>query len=886
MATARVTRSKTGGTLASQAPPEVRAEHSEGLHRQISDSLAVVAGVAKVSKGLKGTLQKALKEAVASVQEASEELLNRTDSQEVALLRAANRRMEAELADLRCELASIRSELAEARAGPARPAPPPPPEPTQNETTAASLDHIVLLMENRFAALEDIRSELTMPRPDPPPQQTPPRVEPQAANLDRILLLIENRFAALEERVRPVQPALPPRPAFSTRPTPPPSAMRTPPTPTTLTGSPAREFPPLVPSPRRSTEAAAVVASTSVPLPCTSLAPPAAPAAEDGWSTVARRKPKKAAPAKSSQAGPAKPTGGDAQPGRGKKKKKRGGKGRRQQGTTTTTEPPPQPPPPPAKPQAEKKKARKAPRLRPPRSSAVVLTLLSGAGDRGVSYESLLATAKTKIRLVDLGIEGGVKIKTARTGARMLILPGADSAPKADALAERLRAALNAEDVRIARPERTVSLRVSGLDDYTTPKEVAAAIAQVAECPADQIGPNAIRTGLDGLGSTIVACQIAAAKKMEGTKLLVGWASAIVKLLPPRVPRCYRCHELHHVAAKCTSEVDRSGLCYRCGQTGHLVTGPCTAAPHCSVCEAAVVGGYCSPNRSLADFETWLVDAGRIAAQSRSLPVVMLGDFNAKSTAWGSPATDQRGEALEEWAIQSQLVVLNRGSVHKCVRMRGGSIVDLTLASPAIARRVANWRVLEGVKTLSDHRYIRFSVSPRNPDPRAEELPPTENYPRWVLKRLDREVFREALIVHTWESGPDSAELPGPNAEAESLRSLLTSLCDAAMPRAGPFRPARQAYWWNAEIARLRSACVRARNQYARYRRRRRRGENAAAVEARLYEGYSSARTAMKVAIKAAKSVAWEELLGTLDRDPWRAHTTLSGTNSGHGRLR
>ncbi|KAJ0173397.1 hypothetical protein K1T71_010546, partial [Dendrolimus kikuchii] len=50
--------------------------------------------VAKVSKGLKGTLQKALKEAAAAIQEASEELLSRTSSEEVALLRAANCRME------------------------------------------------------------------------------------------------------------------------------------------------------------------------------------------------------------------------------------------------------------------------------------------------------------------------------------------------------------------------------------------------------------------------------------------------------------------------------------------------------------------------------------------------------------------------------------------------------------------------------------------------------------------------------------------------------------------------------------------------------------------------------------------------------------------------
>ncbi|KAJ0174916.1 hypothetical protein K1T71_009057 [Dendrolimus kikuchii] len=538
MACTRARRFRTGTAPSSQAPPEARAEHAQGLKAQISDSLAVVAGVAKVSKGLKGTLQKALKEAAAAMQEASEELLDRTATQEVALLRAANSRMEAEIADLRQELVSI-------------------------------------------------RSELTMPRPAPPPQQTPPRVEPQAANLNSILLLIENRFAALEERVRPVQPALSPRPAFSTRPTPPPFALRTPPTPATLAGSPAKEFPPLVPSPRRSTETAVEVASAPLPLPRTSLAPPATSVAEEGWSTVARRKPKKAAPAQVTQARPAKKAGKEAQQEQ-QKKKKRGGKGRKRQGDTATTQPPPPPPPPPpAKPEAGKKATRKAPRLRPPRSSAVVLTLLPGAGDRGVSYESLLATAKANIKLADLGIEGGVRIKTARTGARMLILPGADSAPKADALAERLRGVLNAEDVKISRPERTVSLRVSGLDDYTTPEEVAAAIAQVAGCPAEQIRPNAIRTGPDGLGSTTVACPIVVAKKLEGTKLLVGWASAIVKPLPPRAPRCFRCLELHHVAAKCTSEVDRSKLCYRCGQSGHLVTGPCTAAPHCSVCEAA-----------------------------------------------------------------------------------------------------------------------------------------------------------------------------------------------------------------------------------------------------------------------------------------------------------
>ena len=528
MATARATRSKTIGALASQAAPEARVEHAEGLQRQIADSLAVVAGVAKVSKGLKGTLQKALKEAVASVQEATEELLGRTDTEEVALLRAANRRMEAELADLRGELTSIRSELAECRAR-AVPSAPPPPEPTPPTTTAANLDHLVLLMENRFAALEERL------RPAPMPSPTP-----------------------------------------RARPTPPPS-------PSLLPGPSVEEYPPL-PS-RRVNSETAVADLTPPPPTCPAPLPPPA-AAGEGWTTVAKKKkqPKKAK-APSASAAPVAPAAADAASS-AKRRRNRGGKGRRKGGKAQekSSQPPPPPPPPPKK---EKARDRRAPRIRAPKSSAVVLTIQPGVDERRVTYANILSRAKANIRLSELGIEGGLRLKVARTGARMLVLPGADSAPKADALAEALRTVLDEEQVRVSRPEKTVSLRVSGLDDCTHAEDVAAAIARTTNCPVGSIRASKIRPGPDGMGTTVVACPVAAAKKLQEGKLLVGWASAEVKALPHRAQRCFRCHEVGHVAARCTSEVDRSGLCYRCGQAGHLVTGPCTAKPHCSVCEAA-----------------------------------------------------------------------------------------------------------------------------------------------------------------------------------------------------------------------------------------------------------------------------------------------------------
>ncbi|KAJ0182129.1 hypothetical protein K1T71_002851 [Dendrolimus kikuchii] len=215
-------------------------------------------------------------------------------------------------------------------------------------------------------------------------------------------------------------------------------------------------------------------------------------------------------------------------------------------------------------------------------------------------------------------------------------------------------------------------------------------------------------------------------------------------------------------------------------------------------------------------------EVGTVVARSRPRPVLVLGDFNAKSVAWGSPSTCARGESLEEWAIEQGLVVLNRGSEYTCVRQRGGSIVDITFASPELARRVRDWRVVTGVETLSDHRYIRFSVSARQPDSPSRE-PPVGDCPRWALQKLNREAFKEALIVATWASGRE-VDPPDLNLnveqEAEILRSLITGVCDAAMPRRGRFRPSRKVYWWNPVLEGLRRACNSAHRQYTRHRRR------------------------------------------------------------------
>lgn len=112
------------------------------------------------------------------------------------------------------------------------------------------------------------------------------------------------------------------------------------------------------------------------------------------------------------------------------------------------------------------------------------------------------------------------------------------------------------------------------------------------------------------------------------------------------------------------------------------------------------------PSQPLFRYEKWL---GRVERCVRCLhlsPVIVAGDFNTWSTAWGSRRTNARGEAVKEWAAGLGLALMNRGRVNTCVRRQGASIVDLTWVTPSACRLITKWEVDQGREHLSDHRYV------------------------------------------------------------------------------------------------------------------------------------------------------------------------------------
>jgi len=247
----------------------------------------------------------------------------------------------------------------------------------------------------------------------------------------------------------------------------------------------------------------------------------------------------------------------------------------------------------------------------------------------------------------------------------------------------------------------------------------------------------------------------------------------------------------------------------------------------------SVASAYIAPNESNDEFLETLDELGNII-YSTSGNVILTGDFNAKSPLWGCRAPDWRGNVLERWAAALDLRLANDGHSPTCVRTQGSSIIDLTWSSADIARYVSDWQVLFEVISLSDHRYVRFNF---RDVARTQSFSKLKRYPRWNLKELDKDLYVESLM---WlcRNRPDSDSVDFLSAH---LNNAMTSACDLAAKSLRGQR--RGMYWWCDDVAQARRRCIAARRLWTKHR------------------GISGA-------IKKAN--AWDELLKTIDDDPWR----------------
>lgn len=243
----------------------------------------------------------------------------------------------------------------------------------------------------------------------------------------------------------------------------------------------------------------------------------------------------------------------------------------------------------------------------------------------------------------------------------------------------------------------------------------------------------------------------------------------------------------------------------------------------------------------------------------RDSPIIVGGDFNAASTMWGSRRTNTRGNLLEEWAAECDLRVVNVGCTPTCVRPQGESIVDVTWSSPDTIDKIRNWSVVD-TETLSDHNYIVFEIIETN---KKNQMEPNKLGIRWNWRKADLDIYQAVMI---WSSSVIKSEGIPAEEYVNWTEKTFRNACDACTNRVHrkPEKPCM--YWWNSNIAQMRTKAIRARRAWKRSRRIR--GDRP--EETNKFESeYRNVKKELRKTIGEAKNQSWKELIQTIEEDPW-----------------
>ena len=182
--------------------------------------------------------------------------------------------------------------------------------------------------------------------------------------------------------------------------------------------------------------------------------------------------------------------------------------------------------------------------------------------------------------------------------------------------------------------------------------------------------------------------------------------------------------------------------------------------------------------------------------ESRTVKKIIVGDFNAHHSMWGSDITNSQGRHLLHTIDQFDLVVLNTTTytrVDLTMSARSGcrgSLIDLTLASNEIANRIET--TVTDHLLGSDHFIIETKVGfavPRYPI----------HIPAWSFSKANWDKYSR-LTSRYISAPPEDANL---NLAVEKFSEEVIRAAREAIPVSRPTNMRkRMVPWWNVECSR------------------------------------------------------------------------------------
>lgn len=156
--------------------------------------------------------------------------------------------------------------------------------------------------------------------------------------------------------------------------------------------------------------------------------------------------------------------------------------------------------------------------------------------------------------------------------------------------------------------------------------------------------------------------------------------------------------------------------------------------------DIVIIAGYLSPNSTRDETVDYMDELENVLRSNTGVPLLLLGDFNARSVMWGCNIDNDREQRLMDLTNRFDLRLLNVGNVPTCIRAQGTSVVDTSWSSPGLVVRIMDWQVLNMEESFSDHQYIRFDVLRMKRRVRSSDYVAMIG-PHWCLNSFKLELF-------------------------------------------------------------------------------------------------------------------------------------------------
>ena len=180
---------------------------------------------------------------------------------------------------------------------------------------------------------------------------------------------------------------------------------------------------------------------------------------------------------------------------------------------------------------------------------------------------------------------------------------------------------------------------------------------------------------------------------------------------------------------------------------------------------------------------------------NNKLPLILGCDANSHHPCWGSIDSNERGNALLEYLVTTDLTILNKGTKPTFVVTKRQAVIDITLASSDVAPFVTEWRVSDE-ESLSDHRYIKFRIQS------GTQITPLWRNPRatqWEAFYADLEQAHGGRLRNIWTTDDIENEV---TVLQQHLKTSYENNCKERKTHTG-----RGARWWYPELERMRKKC-------------------------------------------------------------------------------